>query len=311
MTQAEATGRTEALLTLAAIAYVDDSSQDAGKIGEAIEAELQKLPAAISEDWSLAFGPVIFPDTDSLLFVAENAATQELAVVLRGTAPDDKSRAVDYPAKQIDCTYCGMDGAKVSAGYMWAMTGMVGVESRGQSLGDFLKARADGSNALRIYVTGHSQGAGVAPLLLAWIIDQSAQWSPSTPPSIQCQAFAPLSTGNPAFATWIAQHADCILFINPLDIIPFMYADIQKAIDDGIPTTIPANDRKMFETIKEAADAAGQWEQVPNTVTLESRALPSSMSFENQKDGQHNVNSYLVLMGYPQTDVGAPSPFAS
>ncbi|MEH6808540.1 MAG: hypothetical protein V7651_06780 [Hyphomonas oceanitis] len=300
-------------LTLAAIANAA-VGQKMSVVKPAIEAELAKTAYATRGEWSLVWGPVVGTVDQNMLYVARQKATGFLSVVLRGTIYTVDSFWEDVPKSQSPCPYTQGTETAVSSDFLEAVNGMLGVadDISGLTLPAFLSAAASAAHGFNLFVTGHSQGAALVQILYAWALQQAPTWSNSGGTSIIAYASAPPSPGDPAFAAWIAATRASFQIINPLDTIPYWYGRIDQLIPDKVPEALPdtiegALIRDGTRLWADQARAAGAWQQAETLVRLGSVQLPSTIGFVDQAKNQHTHNSYLYLMGAPQTDIGPAS----
>ncbi|BFM16652.1 hypothetical protein R50073_28350 [Maricurvus nonylphenolicus] len=291
------------LMTLASIAYAD-SSGSLPKVRNAIMAELAKPHYATQGQWQLVWGPVIEGEGDNLMYVARR--DNQYAIVLRGTVGDLGSFWEDVPTGQVAFSYAGPE-AKVSSHFDDALQALLkGADHEsGQRLSVFLAQTLHANSEL--FVTGHSQGGGLTPMLVAWALSERTVWPQATQVNCQGYAFAPPTSGNTDFARWIAAHAISYQVINPLDVVPCGYAAIDSVISKHIPDKVPFEYKLLIEGAADLAADVGEWEQPQQQVMLQKIQLPDSISYLHQVLDQHNHNSYQWLLGSPQTDIGDPS----
>ena len=295
------------MMTLAAIAYGGDShptnQADAQK---AIHDLLLNPNFATQNQWKRVWGPIITSGTDNLCFVAQKGT--EFAIVLRGTVMTWDSWKEDIPESQSPYPWYG--GLKVSTSFLQALDEMMTTPYEGLKLVEYFNS----VNPSKIYVTGHSQGGGLTPMMMGMVHSVFNQ-------PAEGHAFAPPTSGDPAFAQWIDSLGTCYLYSNPLDLVPLGYADMQDVYEKGIPIPVPNDfDGKIIKHIVgdaiETANKAGQWQQpTPNTTPLVAHPYqPSRFSwlqeFADAVEGQHNHNSYLYLLGAYQPVDGSASPLA-
>ncbi len=309
-------------MTLSAIAYAADTGNPKG-VKPAIEQELQgdhthdgkPYSYATAKDWTLAWGPVLAPELDNLMFVARNAGTGALSLVLRGTIGKLRSFFEDLPLGQVATKYVPAEArATVSGHFEEGLDTLLACSDSGQTLAQFLAAEATAGTTRQVFVTGHSQGGGLTPMLLAWLQSSRTAWPGADGWQLAGYAFAPPTSGNPGFADWIAGEcggtAPTYLVINPLDVVPCGYAWIRKVRDDGIPEAVPWDYKLVIDAALLWADKTGPWAQpARHREFLRAIPLPGSMGYFEQVEGQHNHNSYLKLLGAPQVyDIGSASP---
>lgn len=316
-------------MTLAAIAYADDKTffgirdYSLAEIGRKIANELQgdhthmgkPYAYATGKDWRLAWGPVFGTTDDNLMYVAEEIATTNLSIVLRGTVEQVLSFWEDVPTGQLAFGNGAPGDAMVSDHFLEALNGLLATaDSSGATLEQYLQNAVSDGRSRTIYVTGHSQGGGLTSMMLAWAANAGKGWSGAGQLAFKGYAFAPPTSGNPAYANWINASFDLVSVVNCLDIVPFGYAAIDRIRPDNVPEPVPhwqgfLDLWAILDVAAGLAADAGQWQQPSNQLKLGPEKLPSTMSYLSQVGGQHNHNSYLYLLGAPQVyNVGTASP---
>ncbi len=299
-------------VTLAAIANaaVDESL---AKVKAAILVELAKPAYDTQGKWSLVWGPVFGTRESNMVYVARNRDTGNLSVVLRGTVMTVTSFWEDVPTSQSICPYTTGAKTRVSTHFLEAVQGMLGVaDETGTTLPQFLSQAAGSRQDMTVFVAGHSQGAALVQIMLAWVMQASANWPNAGLTQCIAYASAPPSPGDPAFASWLKAQGNSFQIINPLDTIPYWYGRIDQLAPDNVPEPIPdtlegAAIRDGLKVWADVARRAGQWQQADTIVTLRAVQLPPSVSYVDQAKNQHTHNSYLYLMGGTQTDIGPAS----
>ncbi len=290
------------LMTLAGLAYVD-AGHNLSRLKVALVEALACADYATRGDWRLVWGPVLHGDGDNLAYLVRSATTGAYALVLRGTVQALGSIWEDVPTGQHHFPYVDDPEAKVSAHFLSAQQALLSATDPDSlvTLGEYLAAEAQGGT---LYVTGHSQGGGLVPMFVAWAQHQSKVLGLNL--SVAGYGFAPPTSGNPAFARWVGRNSACFQVINPLDVVPFGYAGIGDIIRDHVPERVPVEYHPLIDAAALAAREAGHWQQPDTRVLLDKVQLPSSVGYLAQVGAQHNHNSYLYLLGAPQTH-GDPS----
>lgn len=293
------------MMTLAAVAYAGDiDPRDPTKAERAIDELLPDMRFATQNRWSRVWGPIITRRTNNLCFVVQNGS--EFAIVLRGTVMTWDSWKEDVAESQSD--YPWSAGLKVSTGFLHGIDEIMQTPYQGQALLDFFNTVSPS----KIYVTGHSQGGGLTPMMMGMVHVVF-----NLP--VEGHAFAPPTSGDPAFANWINGLGTCFLYSNPLDIVPLGYASMQDIYEKGIPIAVPHDlEGRLVKDVVEAAirkaNEAGQWQQPnPNTPPLKAHPFePDKLTWLQQfvaaVEGQHNHNSYLLLLNAYQPVAGDASP---
>lgn len=299
------------MMTLSGIAYTvpDQSFLDELFCGPAnprkseIIRELYR--AKLTKDWRLVWGPTYTETFDNLMFIVRHGDTGDLALVLRGTVFDSlKSWCEDIATDQqrFD-TYTGNQETWVANGFYDGFCGMLRSRSSGVAEGmnllDFLKSNA--AAGTKVFITGHSQGAGLMPLFLSWLSTEAAGWDRGL--SISGYGFAPPTPGDRKFADWVEEHLDSQLYINKYDIVPRGYAEIRSLITEGIPEKVPEDLVPIIDGAADlAADAAakggGSWAQAGRTHIFD-RSKVTGEDYLDLVGCQHSHFTYLLLMGAP------------
>ncbi len=304
----------QVLMTLSALAYVEDNAPTKhtpppvlSVVAAALDAELSKKHYATQNQWAVSWGPIQYNPTRNLAFIAHKKGTNTYAIVLRGTVGSFVSFKEDIPTSKVAFGYGLPAKAKVSREFNHAFKGILATSdpTTGTLLSDYLASTALKSGTMNLYVTGHSQGAGLASMMTAWEHNQRPSWVGKNH-AITNYTFAAPSSGNPAFANWINDNTQSYMVRNPLDIVPHGYASPNQVISQGIPSRVPLGWSVVVKVAAAISFATGPWAQ-PNTQMVLPK-VPMDGKYLDQVDGQHNHNSYLYLLNAPQTDVGDASP---
>ncbi|MFA3916716.1 lipase family protein [Ruegeria hyattellae] len=311
-------------MTLCAISYVKGTGSDKTRPNPCdIEAELAKTGYATGGQWSLVWGPAYSAFDDNMMYLVQQDNTSNIAIVIRGTeAVDIKSWCEDVPKGMSDVSgYTHKQATLVSDEFADAISHLAQAVPVGsdddRTLGAILDKLAS-KMVLSVIVTGHSQGGGLAPIMGAWIADRLA----AQKAHVKVYAFAPPTPGNTEFASWVANALEAFHVANPHDLVPFGYARIGSVITDKVPVEVPefvSIDGVPFPlrlgidtadlAVKAIADLNDtSWAPAGTSHLLPAVAAPTDLDYLQQVDAQHNYNSYLYLLGAPQTDVGTKSP---
>lgn len=321
-------------MTLSAIAYTPDSNGGASPTPGDITTELSKTGYATGGDWSLAWGPGYSTYDDNMMYVVQKTPGT-YSLVIRGTQFNSlTSWFEDFPTGMTDVSaWTGGDVAGttpyVSDKFYTAITtlmttpGPVAATGQTMDLAAFLDGLASANSSLTLYITGHSQGGGLAPVLLAWLISHAAANWPSTDATMIGYGFAPPTSGGANFASWVKGNPDggksgnasaSFLVKNPNDIVPFAYDQIMSIWLDGVPIAVTDHTERdaIIAAALGAVALAGSyktvWAQAGEVTILPSEADPEGGSYFSQVEAQHNHNSYLILLGAPPTDIPSKSP---
>lgn len=291
-------------MTLAGLAYVDEGLA-INKLKQALILELNKTHYATQGLWSVVWGPVVHGAGDNLVFVAQHAQTADYSIVLRGTIEQRGSIWEDVATSQSIFPFIQEASAKVSSHFLVAQQALLTGRDpdTGETLDQFF-GRVCKETSVTVYVTGHSQGAALVSMFVAWVLQQASGWKSS----VSCigYGFAPPTAGDPIFANWIGTKTSCFQVVNPLDVVPYGYAGLKDIIKDKVPEQVPEIYHPAIDIAHGIAELAGHWQQPQTIIKLEQVQLPDSIRYIDQVGAQHNHNSYLYLLGAPQTD-GDPS----
>lgn len=231
-------------MTLSAIAYAAEDT-DPLTTKKAIENELGKNQYATGNNWQLVWGPGI--NDGNLMYVAQNKLnTNQYSIVIRGTDWDDCSNwKEDFWVSQVKYPYAiGASGTPmVSYGVLCGLHNLQQLTDpcTNQTLEQYLQKLAANSS-LELIVTGHSLGGCLASLFLVWLHDTIGQWGINVN-NIQLSGytFASPTAGNPDFANYFNATVgnNCFRVFNPLDVVPYVWGDLETVILRGIPTNLP------------------------------------------------------------------------
>ncbi|WP_296420292.1 lipase family protein [Pseudooctadecabacter sp.] len=309
-------------MTLAALAYLDDTDPTGrtippvSDVKKALIAGLANCDFSTKGEWTLAWGPIQTHGTDNLVYVARNETDKTLAVCLRGTTTQWLSRLEDIPTSQRRFPTANTSGAKVSSEFFTGLVEMLAAVDPDQSttLQDYLATQVAAGFGT-VFVNGHSQGAALVPMMMAAL---QLGWArrPGLRAAVRGFAFAPPTSGNPAFADWVNRSLDCWFVINPLDIVPLGYANIHDVTRRQIPGPLTLEEELYVPALVDAAAAlawaAGTWAQ-PDQRAMTQMVHEENEGFFDMVIDQHNHNTYLVMLGatplVPFGQTGA-SPFA-
>jgi hypothetical protein len=297
------------MMTLCAISYAG-GGQELSSIKGQIKSELSKQHYATGGDWELVWGPARTTDTQgsNLMFITKQRSSHVFAVVLRGTLWSSiESWVEDVPTSLVDYPWAEADhSAKVSREFLDTVKNLVALNDPGTgiSFSDFIAENKD----TRWFVTGHSQGGGLAPMMhgyLATLLGHSDSAS---------FTFAAPTSGNSGFAGFIDEHLNSTRTRNPHDVVPYGYGDLPDIWEIGIPVkSIFAQGGIMLAVsywqnqygLKPTDFAQPQ----KSVVTLSPRPdQRPDVWYEQRVESQHISNSYLLLMDAPQVELSAPSP---
>lgn len=303
-------------MTLSTIAYAGENA-DYKATKTAIENELAKSQYATGGNWKLVWGPGI---TDkNLMYVAQNQLNpNRYSLVIRGTDFDFFSNIKeDFWVSQVKYPYAtSANGTPmVSHGALFGLQNLQKAidPGTGQTLEDYLKMLIARSS-VDLIVTGHSLGGCLASLALIWLYDTIPTWGiNANNVQLSGYTFAAPTAGNSDFANYFNAKvgSNCFRVVNPLDVVPHGWAGLLSVIFKRIPTNVPLFiDSVIIGAILYLKCKGWSYQQLNTETPLRKVQIPSSVNYLTQVEDQHDGNSYLYLLGAPQTDLSPPSPLS-
>jgi len=303
------------MMTLSAISYAYDESIYIKPIKDSILYYLNVETLATGGDWQLAWGPGVSTGNENLVFVAKNTTgdNPEYAIAIRGTNVHSISNILhDLDVLvMVEFPY-GMAGDSVAEGPMHDFNSLLDAkDSVSQTtLESFLESISTPTKT-RLFVTGHSLGGGLAPMMTYWLIthDQfNEKFSYST------HAFAGPGWFNKSFRdnflNNLPEDASFQMQVNSLDMIPYGYSNLQGILTRNVPVQVPIPYR-IGVTLADGLITAGglvyyniavadSIGSIPITST--SPIVDSLKWYDHWLLVEHNHNNYLRLLGVKPLD---------
>lgn len=288
-------------MTLAAVAYLDESKifhprTDLKQMRTDMNTMLQDTNLATNNDWAIVWGPARIEKSkgDNLAYIAKNSQDGTLALVLRGTVANSfDSWKEDLPTELVAF---GTDGwGSVCKEFYDAVHGLL--TTTDVYPGDpTLDAYITSNQAATWWVSGHSQGGGLVPLMQATLATTYGI------AAVSGYSFAGPSCGDPTFAAKVDADLTLTRVINLLDIVPRAYNQLSTIWTDNIPCeslqTLEirgAVDLWTYETELRETDFAQPMQHV---IALPKVPVPDpDTDYWTQVEDQHATSSYLYLMG--------------
>jgi len=302
------------IMTLAAIAYVAEG-EDPTIIKDSIKYLLKKPSLATEGNWKLAWGPGISGIKDNLAYIAVDSTSSPVsyAIVIRGT----NAKSIDDIIQDIQVftivpfTY-GAGGDSVAHGSMRGLDSLLVTRdpASGKTIEEFLNALpANGTK--KMFITGHSQGGALAPLMAYWFITSSGVINNFV---LETYAFAGPSVSNEIFKTNFTNSFPTTgyfhMVANSLDIVPYFWARYDSLIINSIPAHVPFWYREMIKL----ADIGLQsnhikYAQLADQISIGSFPPKDTIGTIHPSDStlwynywalvQHRHNNYLKLLNVP------------
>lgn len=300
------------MMTLSAIAYTAES-HSIDLIKDSILFHLADSSLATGAKWELVWGPGVSSNNENLSYVVKNSSgsNPQFAVVIRGT---NSTSLVDI-LEDVDVFVLsefpyGLPGDSVCRGSMNGFNYLLNAKDmvEGTTLEVFLESVTT-TTRTPVYVTGHSQGGGLCPLMAYWLTTHD-----SFKEKFLCSTFGFASPGwvNKSFRDnfLAAMPADATYnsYVNTLDLVPYGYSMLPQIIERNIPVHVPFAYRILisaFDSILTAkgiryynvviADSIGN---IPITASAPGGLTPAdTISWYNHWLGvEHNRNNYLKLL---------------
>lgn len=303
------------MMTLSAISYVADSSTYIKPVKDSILHFLAVESLATGGAWQLAWGPGISTGNENLVFVAINTTgdNPEYAIAIRGTNVHSISNILhDLDVfVMVEFPY-GMAGDSVARGPMHDFNSLLETkDSVSQTtLEQFLESISS-STKIPLYVTGHSLGGGLAPMMTYWLVthDQfNEKFIYST------HAFAGPGWFNKSFRdnflNNLPEDASFQMQVNSLDMIPYGYSNLAGILVRNVPVQVPIPYRFAITLADGLITAGGlvyyniaiadSIGSIPITST--SPILDSLEWYNHWLMVEHNHNNYLRLLGVKPLD---------
>ncbi|NQU34315.1 MAG: hypothetical protein HQ521_13880 [Bacteroidetes bacterium] len=300
------------MMTLSAIAYVaDDSVPDT--IKHYILDLLSDTSLTTRGNWSLAWGPGITPNNENLVYVATNTTgdSPAFAIAIRGTNVHSIGNILsDVDVfKLVEFSY-GKSGDSVSRGSMNDFNSILETKDpdNGSTLEEYLKS-INTSTKIPLFVTGHSLGGGLAPLMAYWLITNDGLKDKFL---FSTYAFAGPGWVNKSFQdnflSSLPGDASFRMFVNSLDMIPYGYSNLPGIIGKNIPVKTSSLYRLIIRTAQDSLTSRGiKYYNIVVADTIGNFPVTTNPSGTNLLDSiswydhwllvEHNHNNYLKLLG--------------
>jgi hypothetical protein len=291
------------------------------------ESHVGAIPAQVdSLGWNVVWGPAELRDglgvSYSRAFIARRADSAQYTVVIRGTNPlswrswmgEDFAIGRTVPFNALWPTDT-LPAALVNAGRISQATynGMTDLlelrDPRGLTIPEFLQGESIGS----LYVTGHSLGGTLTPVMFAYL-NQVLYDGAAT--NMAPFSFAGLTPGDSAFNRYLGTMIDPALpwrIYNTLDITPRMWASYYELENIYVPHGLRwgALDAALITTWFDRAQGLG-YAQPAGGCALEGVFRHGFLNMDggdwtNQAIHQHHGRTYkrLVFATFPEDDTPA------
>lgn len=269
---------------------------------------LPQLSGQFGGDWQLVWGPALHtwpnlnlkPDSIdraviNVVFVAQNAATNEYTVGIAGT---DFKSIYDWLAE--DCNVAGQKSwlgnpanGMLSDGTHNSLALVLGLQPpNGPTLQSYLQSIATISNT--IYVSGHSLGGALSTVIALWIVDAGGNGADLSQ-NVWMFDFAGPSPGDATFSSYFSLRLpNAQRYWNEHDVVPHAWAkSTMLKVPDLYNGVSPFPDALKAVTYALAETVGDKYEQVlPNAPSFAGDLQPH-VSYGEQIVYQHICAYYL------------------
>ncbi|HJY64480.1 MAG TPA: hypothetical protein VJ455_10020 [Ignavibacteria bacterium] len=248
------------IMTLAALCYTADDNSNPIQVRDSLIIMLADTNYSTGGKWKLAWGPGMSPSGSSLVYAAVDTTSDTIkyAICVRGTVFNLANIIEDLDIiYMLKWPYSGT-GDSVAYGSMQGFDTLLNTTDpvTQKSLQSFL----DSLNApkMKLFITGHSLGGAMATLIARWLVDIGF----NSKFKIEAYTFAAPTVGNVSFANSYNTRlsgagAESHRCTNSKDVVPYAWADLQKIIDNNIPTQVPALVNAAITTAKQYLQDSG------------------------------------------------------
>lgn len=290
-------------MTLASIAYAPDQAT--------IQSLLADTSIATQGNWSLVWYAA---DAGNQVFVAQDKASGQYAIAIRGSVIDPATRAfwIDWFGQDLSVFHTAAwpypdapDGARVSYGSLHGLGSLLSLKDATQGdLVSFFRGQAD-----RPYLTavvGHSLGGALATMLAPYLHQVFSQGQNVL--DFWPVTFAGPTAGNAVFANWLADQFAMTnsRYFNTDDIVPHAWQALSWIRD-----SFPGSPKLPIELIApiDAIEGLLDFENPGYTQPGPGVALQGTIDLNDdwfaEAGLQHSGQTYLKLLGAPPVNNGS------
>lgn len=301
------------MMTLSAISYTNDGESESA-IRASIISYLNDTSLATHGNWQLTWGPGISGWKSNMVFVASIKTTigPIYVITIRGTnttSIPDVIQDLDVFVR-VHFPY-GEPGDSVARGAMNGLDSLLSTKDAGthKTLEEYLTALPMGKN-ISLFVTGHSQGGGLAPLMAYWLVKNQ---NLANRFEFHTVAFAGPGVVNQNFATnfinALPPTGSFKMKVNSKDGIPWSWASLPAMLEKGIPVHVPFPQSAFYQTVHDSLQAMGityvnvvhadSIGYIPITDSGPGGITPADSIkwYDHWLATEHNHNNYLKLLG--------------
>ena len=303
------------MMTLAAISYASDG-YDETTIRNHINNLLLEKDLATGGNWKLAWGPGISSDSANMAFVAiANTNPISYAIVIRGTNP----HSIDGVLQDLDVFKLvpfpgGENNDSIAEGAGKGLSNILStVDAKTNRSLEYFLDSLPSSQSIPLFVTGHSQGGYLAPLVAYWVMKKQKFINKFM---IKTFTFAGPTVWNYGFvknfnSVLSEQNGVISMYVNDLDVIPYFWYNLPGISNNNIPVKVPQEILFGYNlsdsTLKHKkiyyhnlVDATPIGSIAIDTTEHPITSADSNSWYKKWMAVEHNHNNYLLLLGEKQ-----------
>ena len=300
------------MMTLSAISYIAEG-QSTPIVKDSIILLLADTSLATGGKWDLVWDPGISPGNTNLAFIAKSSTKEGTVytIAIRGTSVKSiKDILEDLIAFSMVQFPYGEAGDSVAKGMMEGFTALLLTKDpvKDTTLEEFLRSIST-TGKVPLYVTGHSQGGGLAPLMAYWLITNNNLKDKF---EYTTYAFAGPGIVNKSFrenfTSALPPDAAFHRLVNPIDVIPFFWTDLPGITANNIPVPVPWQYRFLLSIAEGALHTAGLTYyhiteadtigRIPITDNVPGLSPSNTLAWYNYWwKMEHKHDSYLKILG--------------
>ncbi len=292
-------------MTLASLAYANENN--IAYIRDSLAIQLANTNYTTNEKWVLDWGPALSPNLGNMMYIVKNTSTTPTmyAIAIRGTDwcfPTNWKQ--DILVWNFERYPYGSSLDSVAEGTLDGLNTLLGLRdsSTGKTLVSYLNT-IQGNNDM--YITGHSLGGALATIMISWFLDNGY----GSRFKLKSYTFAAPSIGNPGYVAHFNQiinatGSESYRVINPLDLVPRFWNELDSVLIQQIPTLVPISITGVIGSIEEYLSYYNIVYQNAGIRQTLGTIFPfcTSSGFEKYKCWvafEHDHNTYLTLLKAP------------
>jgi hypothetical protein len=300
-------------MTLSSLCYVNENNP--AYLKDSLLIQLSDTNYETAGNWVLDWGPGVDAVTGNMMFVAKDTSSSppQYAIAIRGT---DWCFPINWVEDIINWEFerfaFGAASDSIALGTWVGLLAVLNLTDpvSGQNIYNYLNSLPSDNSPL--YITGHSLGGALATALSAWILDSGF----GIKFKFKAYTFAAPSIGNASFVHTFntkiqATNSESHRIVNPKDVVPRFWAEIDSIIIQQLPTTLPLLIDGILLGIQGFMIEEGiYYYNVGQLQTLGvlnpdncNYGTKTMEEYECWVDFEHSHNTYLTLLNAPMVNV--------